>query len=1206
MTKPYLLTKISGFPKRKKVLALLAPVLVGLLISGYFMSTAFGAPEEVLNGDGSMDTSLQAAAWTLADKVGSGSWELDESVYHLGTGSGKLSSPAGADVTFDSYVFYRFSTTRKPVSAEIQLAYKKQFTNAQPATGNWNVEAEIWEVGETAPLETVQIDSGMDNMDFTTLTKTLSSIIKYNTQYELRLVQRGQTGSDPAAQLITWFDEVKLNITYDSTPPQVVTASAVTDHNVNVMFDEEVDSLSAQNTANYTISPELNVTGAVLQADGKTVKLTTDTQAKGTDYTVTVNNVQDISLNTMTVSGTQGFTGIDTTPPLVVSVNAVKDNIVTVGFNEQVDSVTAAVYSNYSISPSLTVSGAALSADGRTVELTTSTQTTGTAYTLTVKNIKDSSGNAIAEESSAQFTGVDTTPPKVNSAVSVNETTVDVVFDENVEKSVAESVGNYAVSPSLTVTDVVLQADGRTVRLTTSLQAWQTVYTLTVSNVKDISGNIIVVDNTATFSGTDSTGPRVVSAASVTDRTVDVTFSEGVDAVTSQNTANYGITPGLAVEGAVVQSDGKTVRLTTSLQTYGHTYQITINGLRDLAGNPLSGNNTANFDGVDTTLPSVSSASAISYDMVDVVFGEEVDQVSAQKPENFAISPELTVKTAVLQEDGVTVRLTTPAQTGGAAYTVIVTSVKDKAGNVIGSDNTASFAGISPPVTIPPTVLSATAPDNIGVTLVFSTTMDPATVQVPSNYSISPVLSVTGAVLQKDGVTVKLSTNLQTGDMVYTVTVSNVKDQYGNIIGTTGNSASFTGSNTVTKNPHGRYMSDTNQCSNCHTTHSAKGKGLINQQDQSQLCYLCHDAGGQSEFDVAAQFGKTAPYAVSHHKVPEGTQLCSDCHNPHDAGQDASGNEVHWPRLLQSSADSNVNGSNKFCFSCHQNSMGSTKAIDPSNYAADGTGHNNSSFIINGMTPFNPDSGTGIRCMGCHQTHGSSLVKLLRDKLKPDDQPAKGNDKTLCYNCHTGASTDGRFAGKAVYDNASGNPHALSSSTNTNVSYPGITGQAGQCVNCHDPHGSAYGTSKVSMKSLRAPFNDGKTLYNAADFTLCFGCHNNTSANAKYDIQTPYNSSQGGHYIKSAGGNLVPGSKMPCTSCHDLHGSTNDNKYMLKESLGSGLGDGRNECLACHQTGKVIEGINMSPPSAVVPEHTGTTTACLSCHDSAHAPTVNQ
>ncbi len=1192
--------KVDTSWRKKKILVVISAVLMALFVAGHFLGTAFGAPEDVLNGDGSMDTSLQIGAWTLNNNSGNGTWELDNTVNYMGTGSGKLSSAVGSAVSVDSYVYYRFATTKVPISASLDLAYKKQYINAQPSEGSWNVEAQIWEVGGNSPLESVPLDAGITNIDFTPVTKTLSSITKYNTQYELRLVQKGQTGADPTAQLITWFDEVRVNITYDSTPPQVVSAIAPTDRSVDVIFDEQLEPLSAENTANYLITPVLNITDAVLQADGKTVKLVTDAQVKGTSYTVTVNNIQDVSLNTMTAAGTAAFTGVDTTPPAVASATAMKDNMVSVKFNEQVDTVTAAAYANYTISPSLTVVGATLLADGQTVEVTTSTQTLGTVYTLTASNVKDLSGNIINDGSSAEFTGVDTTPPRVVSAVSVDETTVDLVFNEKVDQASAETFNNYSVSPELSISSAILQADGKTIRLTTTVQTWQTTYTATVNNVKDISGNIISDSNTANFSGSDDTAPKVLSATPVNDSTVDILFSEAVDAVTSQSLTGYNITPGLTVQNAVLQSDGKTVRLTTAVQTHGSIYYLEVTGVKDLAGNTINGNNTVTFEGIDMTAPSVVSAVAINYNTVDLLFNERVDSVSAQTAANYSISPALGIKEVVLQPDAATVRITTDPQTGGTAYTITVTGVKDGAGNLVGVNNTAGFAGVSPPVTSPPEVLSAAPTDNISLNVVFSVTMDPVTAQDPTNYTVSPALPITGATLQKDGVTVKLSTATQTGGEVYIVTVTNVKDQYGNIIGTVNNSASFTGSSVVSVNPHGRYLSDTNKCSQCHATHTAAGERLINQQDQTQMCYLCHDAGGQSQYDIAGQFGLEAPYAVSHHKVPEGTMQCSDCHNPHDGGKDINGNDIHWARLLQSSADRNIHGGNEFCFSCHKDIQGNLKALDPNVYPLNGTGHNDSSYIINGTTPFSPDSGTDISCMGCHQEHGSSQPKLLRDTITGGDTPITGNNETLCLKCHTNASPDNRFPGKTVAESVY-NSHALVSSPNTNVTYPGSTGQEGQCANCHDPHGSAYGTSKVSMKTLRGSYNDGKTQYIASDFALCFGCHNNTSANAKYDIQTPYNSSQGGHYIKSSGGNLIPGSKMPCEACHSLHGSANNNKYMLKDSLGSNLGDGRNECLACHQTGKVVEGITMAPPPAVVPEHTGTA-ACLSCHGSAHAP----
>lgn len=1177
-------------------------IMAIVIVVGCFLFPVLGAAVEMLNGDGSMDTSAQVNTWTLVDVTDTSAWSLDSASFQAGTGSGRLDSPAGADVTFNSYVYYRFATAKVPTAATLDLAYKKTFAGAQPAAGNWDVAAEIWEVGGSSPLQTINIDSGNTNAEFTVIpTQNLTGITKINTQYELRLVQKGQSGNDPGANMTAWFDEVKLDITYDSTSPQVVSASAPTDRSVDVVFDEPVDLLTAETVSNYSITPALNITGAVLRADGKTVRLTVDVQTKGQNYTVTVNNVRDISANAMTTAGTAAFTGVDTTPPAVVSATPVTDTTVNIRFNEPIEAATAETPANYAISPALVVTAVVLQADGVTVQLTTAVQADGTGYTVTVANVHDLSSNAISDSNTASFTGIDTTPPQVVSASTVNDTTVDILFNEPVNSETAQDAANYGISPALAVSNAVLQADGRTVRLTTARQSWQTTYNVTVSIVTDTSGNVISGSNTASFSGVDTTAPRVVSATPVNETTVDVLFSEGVDAATSQIPANYSLSPGLAVSGVVLQADGETVRLTTSIQTFNTNYTVAVTNVHDLAGNTISANNTATFTGVDTAAPSVTAGTALDYRTIDITFSEKVDAASAQNSANYTIIPALAVNGAVLQPDGVTVRLTTDPQTGGTIYTVTVTEVKDIAGNAIGANNLVDIAGVSPPTTTAPKVLSASAPVNTAAAVVFSATMDPVTAQNPANYSIFPALSVTGAILQEDGITVRLSTATQVSGTVYTVTVSNVKDQYGNVIGSTDNTASFTGSALAATNPHGRYVSDTNQCANCHITHNAMGVGLLSQPTQTQLCYLCHDAAGQSRYDVADQFGQTSPYATSHHKVPESAQQCSDCHNPHDGGKDAEGGDVHWPRLLQSSADSTSNGGNQFCFSCHQTAQGTTGSLSPALYPADGAGHNNASFIINGVTPFNPASGTNIRCMGCHERHGSGQVELLRQNPNNDNVTVTGNDRSFCYECHAGASADGRYAGKSVYDNSFYNPHALSSSISTNAAYPGSTpGQAGQCLNCHDAHGTANGTSKVLMKTLRGTYNDGKTSYTATDFTFCFGCHNSTSANSKYDIQTRYNASNGGHIIETAGGNLAAGSKLPCEACHSLHGSANQNKYMMKDSLGANLGDGRNECLACHQNGKTVEGIVMSAPTSVIPEHTGTSVPCLTCHGSPH------
>ncbi|PKM80986.1 MAG: hypothetical protein CVU89_11615 [Firmicutes bacterium HGW-Firmicutes-14] len=398
--------------------------------------------------------------------------------------------------------------------------------------------------------------------------------------------------------------------------------------------------------------------------------------------------------------------------------------------------------------------------------------------------------------------------------------------------------------------------------------------------------------------------------------------------------------------------------------------------------------------------------------------------------------------------------------------------------------------------------------------------------------------------------------------------------------------------------PHGSYDENTNDCANCHITHNGQGAGLIMQPSVNSLCYLCHDAGGQSRYDVAGEFGTAEPYAASNHGVPQGTLKCTDCHNPHDGGKDADGVDIHWPKLLQSSADESIHEGNDFCFSCHKTSQNGLMPIDPTKYPVSGTGHNNAAFTVNGIQPFNPDSGTGISCSGCHEKHGSALTGLLKKNPNGDSLEANGNNKSFCYECHGAASPDDRYKGQGAFE---GSKHSLVTSLNTNTDYPGVIGQAGQCSSCHDSHGTANGTSKVAMKTLRGAFNDGKTNYTASDFDLCFQCHNGSSINPDYDVQGQYTASGGGHRIKTEGGNLAVGSVLSCETCHNLHGSSNNNKYSLNDSLGSNLGDGRNECLACHQDGKTVEGIAMSPPPSSVPDHgSNSTAACLECHGGPH------
>ena len=110
------------------------------------------------------------------------------------------------------------------------------------------------------------------------------------------------------------------------------------------------------------------------------------------------------------------------------------------------------------------------------------------------------------------------------------------------------------------------------------------------------------------WGGADTTPPAVAYARWVDDTHVDVEFDEEVEQSSAENETNYSIAEAedpsepLSVTEAHLQEDYKTVRLTTAVQRIGTAYTVAVVHVEDLAGNPLSGNNTAEFtnEGVQT------------------------------------------------------------------------------------------------------------------------------------------------------------------------------------------------------------------------------------------------------------------------------------------------------------------------------------------------------------------------------------------------------------------------------------------------------------------------------------------------------------------------------------------------------------------------------------------------------------------------------
>jgi Bacterial Ig-like domain len=248
------------------------------------------------------------------------------------------------------------------------------------------------------------------------------------------------------------------------------------------------------NPASTTSSSTLNLSVALAAALG--------------DTTLTVKGVSVTSTKTATfkLTVTAAPTTGDITPPTVVSTLAKSNTSVEVVFDEAI--VGGTVASNFSFpSQGLNVTAASVAADNKTVTLTTSPQT-ATSYALLVSSsLTDVAGNTydLAKQpaNKTTFQGIaagptDTTAPFVLSTTASTNTSVTVVFSEQINGGNVAANFSFPGGQGLSVNAASIGANGTTVTLTTSPQTAGTPYGLFVStNITDLAGNPYIFPNSS-------------------------------------------------------------------------------------------------------------------------------------------------------------------------------------------------------------------------------------------------------------------------------------------------------------------------------------------------------------------------------------------------------------------------------------------------------------------------------------------------------------------------------------------------------------------------------------------------------------------------------------------------------------------------------------------------------------------------------------
>ena len=186
----------------------------------------------------------------------------------------------------------------------------------------------------------------------------------------------------------------------------------------------------------------------------------------------------------------------------------------------------------------------------------------------------------------------DTTPPTLQSVSIVSATALDVLFNEAVDATTAQTVTNYFVNNSIgnPATATIDAVNHALVHLTFATPFPNNIVnTITVSNVGDASGNIIVPATTTFTYVVDVTPPAIVSVTATSINAADVLFSEPVDAATGETTTNYVVNNGIGIPISALRDAANTalVHLSFGVNFNGLTNTLTANNVKDIVGNPI-------------------------------------------------------------------------------------------------------------------------------------------------------------------------------------------------------------------------------------------------------------------------------------------------------------------------------------------------------------------------------------------------------------------------------------------------------------------------------------------------------------------------------------------------------------------------------------------------------------------------------------------
>ena len=421
-----------------------------------------------------------------------------------------------------------------------------------------------------------------------------------------------------------------LDPTPDISSPEVVKFVALNANTIEIEANEPMDTNSAI-TASWLLDHGGSISG-VETMNAYTVKLIVDQDLDpGLTYTLSWSGWRDCAGNETSVSTTTF--SFDTSPPQFQSITFRSATILDIKFDEPLSIPEALSKSNYLIDNAIGQPVLASLVAENEVRLTLgSSLTEEQGYTLTISNISDRQGNAIAAPLVIPFIYLN----QVGTVTLISATHLAIAFDTQLETSTATNTDNYVVDGQMPVSAFIDPSNALAVHLIFQEEFVENKnLTLTIKYLRSAAGQALSTPDQSFIY--DTKPPKFENLEILTSTKLKLFFDEPLSNKLASTTEHYEYDDIYPYHAQLMADQASVVIDFEKAFPTEQESRLYVGGLEDMYGNRMKSRTSKTFR-YDPYPPRLDSLHISSPSSLKLYFHESLDVAMASNLPNYEIN----------------------------------------------------------------------------------------------------------------------------------------------------------------------------------------------------------------------------------------------------------------------------------------------------------------------------------------------------------------------------------------------------------------------------------------------------------------------------------------------------------------------------------------------------------------------------------------